>query len=57
MYKVRIIFKSGLSQDFECDGLTVDKRSNEIDELKWDNMNPKPLYLRLADILAILVLP
>jgi len=57
MAKIKILFKSGNSQEFTCDTLKVTKMSdNSIAELEWKNMIPSPLYICLNTIEAVLEL-
>lgn len=54
--KVRIIFKSGYAQEFECEQLTVESCDNVVTKLSWDELAPRPIYICLKDIAAVLKL-
>jgi len=56
--KIKILFKSGNSITVTVDELTVVKSTidNRISELRWENMDPRLMYICLDNIEAILEL-
>lgn len=50
VYKVRIVYKSGYTHDFECTEFTISKT-----EMSWDSANKKhrPLKIGIDDIAAV----
>lgn len=57
LFKIRIILNSGIIQDVTCSSFEVLKQvDNTISEIRWKDLQPNCLYIRLKDISAIFVL-
>lgn len=56
--RVRLIFKSGRVEDVRVDELKVTRRDNgaTLTQMEWTNMRPRPLYLSLDELAAVLEL-
>jgi hypothetical protein len=51
--KVRLIFKSGRVEDVRVDSLKVETREGNMVRLTWTNMQPRPLFLNIEDLVAV----
>jgi hypothetical protein len=51
-YKLRILYKSGNSQEIECTDFTIKGPSNAR-EITWENAEPRPLLLGVDDVEAV----
>lgn len=57
MARVRIYLRGGQTIDAECTSLEAKRNaSNDLVSLSWKELRPASLYLRLADVSAIIEL-
>lgn len=54
--RVRLVFKSGRVEDVRVDELKVKLQGSRIVSMEWTNMRPRPLYLSLDELAAVLEL-
>ena len=52
-YRVRINYKSGITQDFECDEFEWKSRGSSVTEVKWENCVPDPQFIGVDNIESI----
>jgi hypothetical protein len=54
-HKVRVLYKSGNSIEFECDDLNIewDRSDNRVTSMTWKDPKPKPLMVGIHNIEAV----
>lgn len=51
--RIRVIYKSGAVQEFDCTSFTVRKALGGTREVIWENAIPKPLEFGLDEVAAM----
>lgn len=56
--KIRIVFKSGHTETFECAQFNVTKRLDKVSEVSWSgDIKPRIMQIDLNEVAAILEVP
>ena len=53
-HKIRIIYKSGVTQDFECNEFSANKNVyGELSSLTWKDATPDPMFISVANVESV----
>lgn len=55
-HRFRLVFKSGRTEEIRARELSVTRKESQILKMEWVDMRPRPLFLDLDEIAAVLQL-